>query len=395
MTELNPELEGRLQRHRVQVRQPDADTMVLRHVPANRQFFSKARTNLLVRRMRPGLPFVIAVDADLQYRGQDAVMARAFEVGKLQEGWRVISVAAATSGHFHEAIEVGLLAVGFEEVEPRIIGPGEPSTGRRIIERLGIDLTERAAAPVRTVGRDETLKAAVASLLQRQPRVPVFAGPSGVGKSHLLLAVAAALRERQPDWRVVRVDIGELFAGTVLDSERETVLAAVLECAAPREGRVLALERIDRVVDETVHGAALLASRVEAGARIVGTTLTSATAWVAAAPLARHLHVVAVESLDRAETLAAVGTARDALAAYHGLQIGDAALDAAIDRARALAGAQPATALALLDAACARARAEDAPAVDPAFVYVAAAGFPDIDDIPRPAPLCHRRKEQA
>jgi hypothetical protein len=382
MIDLGSPLGAKLQRHRISVRAADPDTVLLRNVPANAHFYSKARTNLLVRRLRPGLPFVIAVDADLEYRGPDAGLARAFESGSLKEGWRVISVGAASGGGFEQAVEEGLLAVGFEDQEPRLAPGGEAARGNRVVERFGVELPEPHEAMVGTVGRAEELASLMATLTQQRPRMPILVGLPGVGKSSLLAALAAALKAREPCWRVVRIDLGELFAGVLLESDRENLLSAALEAAAPGRGTVLALERIDLAGAETAHGPALLARRVEGGVRVVGTALPDAVASLECDPLLRHLQVIRLDPLDRTATLAVLGNVRATLAAHHGIPIAECSLEAAVDRALALAGALPATAVALLDAACATARLDGGASVDPVHINLAACGFPDIDDIP-------------
>jgi ATPase family associated with various cellular activities (AAA) len=385
-------LGAKLQRHRVSVRSADADAMVLRNVPANARYFSKPRTNVLVRRLRPGRAYVIAVDADLAYLGTDAGLVRAFEGGAIQEGWRVISIGAASGGRFDQAVEEGLLAVGFDGEEPRLVPGGERPAAGRVVERFGVDLCGVAEPAVAAVGRGEELTSAVATLIQRQPRIPVLVGPPGVGKSHLLLALASAIRAREPGCRVVRVDVGELFAGSLLESDRESLLGAALE--ATSGGVVLALERIDLAVAEVSHGTALLARRVEGGARIVGTALPGGVSILECEELVRHLHVIHLGPLSLAATREVLSAARAALAAHHGIPIDECSIDAALDRARALAGALTATAVALLDAACARARVDHASVVDPTFVYLAACGFPDIDDIPGHAAIPRLARER-
>jgi len=377
-------LGARLRQRRVSVRASDPETVVLGNVPANAQFFNKARTNLIVKRAREGMPYVIGVDEDLRYTGRDETLAKAFAGGTTQQGWRVVFVDRRARAGFPQVVEAALRAVGFEDVEPSWSPPEgwDTSGANGLLARFGADLPgpEGPDASRPTVARTEELAEIVSVLLQLQPRLPLIAGSPGVGKSHLLRAVARALQTHGPGWRVTRIDLGQLFTGTLLEAERENLLAVVLDEAAGDSRRVLALERLDLAMSETRHGPLALARAVEAGGRIVGTTLPVFAALVDRPPLARHVQTVRVAPLGIADTCHVVCAAVPALAAHHGVRIDGALVPEVVARAGALTGQLPGTALALMDAACARARICGAPEVDLLHACIAAAAFGSIEE---------------
>ena len=83
MVGLEPGLKAQLNHFKVRIDSPDEDTLLLRNVPADGRCFSKARTSVLVKRPRAGLPFLVCVDEDLEYMGSDRELARAFAAAEL------------------------------------------------------------------------------------------------------------------------------------------------------------------------------------------------------------------------------------------------------------------------------------------------------------------------
>lgn len=377
-------LGARLRQQRVQVRASDPETIVLRNVPANAQFFNKARTNLIVRRPGQGMPYLIGVDEDLQYTGQDVTLAKAFAGGTTQQGWRVVFIDPRPQADFPLVVEDALRAVGFEGVEPRWSTPtSDTAPGPAgLLARFGTDLAgnQDPGGSSATVGRTETLAEIVSALLQWRPRLPLIAGSPGVGKSHALKATARILRAHGPSWRVTRIDLGQLFNGTLLEAERENLLAAILDEAAAGAGRVLALERLDLAITETRHGPLALARAVEAGGCIAGTTLPMFLPLFDRPPLARHVQPVRIAPLTIDDTCHVVRAALGSLTAHHRVRIDGALVPEVVSRAAMLTGHLPGRALALMDAACARARVCGAPEVDLLHVCIAASAFGDSEE---------------
>jgi hypothetical protein len=361
----------KLRAHRVRMRTDGPDTLILHNVPANPRYFNKPGTNVMVKRARASLPFLIAVDADLAYSGPDPALCRAFAAGTTQQGWRIVFLDSRGEGQWAEVVEDALQAVGFDGAEPRWRSREEPAGSEEpgLLARFGVDCAPQDVAG--TAGRDDALREVMSVLMLAHARMPVVLGQSGIGKSHLLRAVAGECR-RLIGARMLAVDLCHLFSGTALDAERENLLAGVVEEAARAGGTVLALERLDLVFTETRLGPGALARAIDAGARLVGTAPPGLLPRLEHSPLARRLHPLLLLPLGRADTVSAVRLALPALTAHHGLSCPDALADAIVDASRGLAGCQPAAAVALADAAYARARLDGAPEVAAVHVYLAA-----------------------
>jgi len=367
----------RLKACRVRIRVEDAGTIVLRGVPTNRNYFSKAGTNLMVKQAKSRQPYLIAVDEDLLYTGADPVLARAFAGGTTQQGWRIVFFDSRIDAPFETIVETALCAVGFEDREPAwlpVCPVLDGSPQGTMLSRFGRDVQ----APPGHQGRNdyETLAGMAGSLLALHPRLPVIVGMPGAGKSHLLAVLSSRLAGIVPGTRVVSVDLGHLFMGTLLESERENLLAAVLDEAAADRHVVLALERLDLVCAETRHGTAAIARAVENGARIVATLAATSRKVFDGSPVARHLHEVPVAPLSVDDSCDALRAALPGLVTHHRVRVADEYVRPLVERAATLGGPLPAMALALADAACARARIDGCDDMDIAHVYIAAASLP-------------------
>lgn len=374
-----------LRRRRVRVGAADENAVILQNVPANRQFFNKSRTNLLVKRPQGGLPFVVGVDEDLEYSGDDHLLAGAFAGATRRQGWRVFFVDAPRSGPIQGIVEGALRMVGFDGEQPSLpldAGSRPPAADEGLVARYGRHLSDGdSGATAVIVGRNEVLNDVLVGLLQWQGRLPVVAGDAGVGKTHLLRHVASRLANRRPPRRVVAVDTAELFAGAWSAAERENRLATLLVELTRSPGLVLALEHIDLAVGETSYGALLLARALECGARLLGSTEPAhLSRLVDCAPLARHVQVISLREITREETRHVVRALLPSIARHHGVHLDESCVATAVERASTLAGRFPAKAIALIDAAAARAHLSGAPVVDAADVYLAACGFSEIEE---------------
>ena len=348
------ELAGR----QVRIDVPDQNTARLRNVPTYPNQFNQQTTNVLVKRPRAGLPFLILVDAGLQYTGPNAAVARVFGSGPNREGWRALLVGPGSLVRFQDAIEAALGLLGFGGREPAMPRPraaedAEPS----LLARFAADLTALASEgkAEATVGRTEEIEEVVSCLAAwGQVRMPVLVGPSGVGKTNLLHAAAAKFRVGVPAGRLVAVDLGGLFAGTLFDSDRETLLAAVLAETDGNCAVVLALEHLELALRPQTHGPLVLAQALDRGRRLVGTLLPQYAARCAE-PLVRRTRVISLEELSAAETAEVLRVLKPRMAAHHRIEIDESCLAAAVRESHRLPGCLPAKALALLDAAAARA----------------------------------------
>lgn len=382
---LDPALEAALKRRRVEVRAADPDTLLLRNVPTNRRCFNKTSTNVLLKRLRPGTPLVVCVDEDLEYVGPDAGLLRAFAGGTRRSGWRAILLDARDRDDLSRVVERALAAVGFDGAEPALesIPDREPEGRADLLDRFAIDLgaVVPGSGRISTVGRDEVVRDLVATLFERDARLPVVVAGAGVGKTNLLAGVAAEFRRRKPSGRVLAIDLGDVFAGTLFEGERENLVHAIIEEAAGA-GASLAIERLDLAITETSHAQFVLARRaLLSGRHVIGTILPAhLPRLLECAPLARYVYPIVLHPLTEAETCRVLEAAAASVAAHHAIRIDTALLAPIARRAATLVGVLPATALTLLDAAAARAYLEGADALDLAHVFDAASRFQDVAD---------------
>jgi hypothetical protein len=361
----------KLRSHRVRLTTEGPDTVILHDVPANVQYFNKPGTNLMVKRARETMPFLIAVDDDLAYSGPDSALSKAFAGGATQQGWRILFLDARPGRAWPDVVEDALRAVGFDGAEPswRVHDPTRPAAGGGMLARFGSEVVGLNAAS--TIGRRDAVDEVVSAFLLAQPRMPVVLGGSGVGKSHLVRAVAG----RTETGRLVSVSLSRVFSGTALEAERENLLEAIVEEAAANPSTVVAFEGLELVFAVTRHGPGTLAHAIDAGARLAGTALPTLLPRLEHPPLARRLHPVLIFPLSDKDTAAAVRLALPSLAAHHGLQCDDGLAELFVELSRVGAGQQPSKAIALADASCTRASMAGAAVVEPVHVYLAAGAF--------------------
>jgi ATP-dependent Clp protease ATP-binding subunit ClpA len=372
------ELEERLRQLRVHVDAPDGDTVLLRNVPANDRFFNKPRTNLLIKRPREGMPYLICVDEDLDYTGTDSALARAFVAGHKQQGWRVLFVGHDARANIQRVIEEALGAVGFDGREPELRPPastGEPGTAQgKLLASFSVEVsTEAGHEP--TIGREERIEEVVSSLLQWQVRLPLIVGESGVGKTNLVRAVARKLKLCRPSFKVTSVELSAVMAGTLFDSERESLLIALLRDVSEQPEAVVVLEHLEMAMIGVPRGHLFLGQALDGGARLIGTTLPGYLSRFEIEPLMRRLQVSELTEMSMSETGEVLLALRERIAAHHNIAISEPLLKSVIETALPLVGCFPAKAITLLDAAAARAVLSGESELSLFDVYTAAARF--------------------
>jgi len=376
------ELEERLKQVRVHLDVPDGDTVLLRNVPANDRFFNKPRTNLLIKRPREGMPYLICVDEDLDYTGTDSALARAFVAGHKQQGWRVLFVEHDGRADIQRVIEEALGAVGFDGREPELKPPAataESGGQGKLLASFAIEFSADAGSEP-TVGREERIEEVVSSLLQWQVRLPLIVGESGVGKTNLARAVTRKLKRCRPQFKVMSVELSAVMAGTLFDSERESLLIALLKDVGDQPETVVVLEHLEMALIGVPRGHLLLGQALDVGARLIGTTLAGYLSKFEIEPLTRRLQVTELSEMSMSETGEVLVTLRDRIAAHHRITIDETLLGAVIEAALPLPGHFPAKAISLLDAGAARAVLAGESELSLFDVYTAAARF-RVDEV--------------
>lgn len=375
------ELESRLKQMRVHMDAPDADTLLLRNVPANNRFFNKARTNVLIKRPREGMPYLVCVDEDLAYTGTDSALARAFVAGHRQQGWRVLFVGHDARANIERLIEEALGAVGFDGREPELkppasaVEPGAAAQGK-LLASFAVEVpTDAGDEP--TIGREERIEEVVSSLLQWQVRLPLIVGESGVGKTNLVRAAARELKQCRPAFKVVSVELSAVMAGTLFDSERESLLITLLKDVADQPEAIVVMEHLEMALIGVPRGHLLLGQALDGGARLIGTTLPGHLSRFELAPLARRLQVTELTEMSMSETGEVLRALRERIAAHHHFAIDESLLNSVIETALPRTGTFPAKAISLLDAAAARAVLAGENELSLFYVYATAARISD------------------
>lgn len=356
MTGVERELENRLRQLRVRVDVPDGDTILLRNVPANDRFFSKARTNVLIKRPRQGSPYLICVDEDLDYTGKDAGLTRAFVSGHKQQGWLVLSIGHGAGEDLQQVIEEALNVVGFDGREPELKQAHviKPRAAGKLLASFAAEITtELNDEP--TIGREEQIEEVVSSLLQWQVRLPLIVGESGVGKTNLVLAVTRKLKQCRAALKVVTLNLSAVMAGTLFDSERETLLTALLKDVEEQPQAVVVMEHMEMALMAVPRGHLLLGQALDRGARLIGTTLPAYLSRFEIAPLTRRLQVTELTEMSLTDTRQVLCELRVRIAEHHHINISEALLNTIVETALPLTGHFPAKAISLLDAAASRA----------------------------------------
>lgn len=384
MLGLDRDLMRKLQQMHVRIDVPDVDTVILHDVPANRRFYSKPTTNVLLKKPLRNMPFMVCVDEDLEYTGPDAALARLFGRGIKRRGWRTLYMGRAATDEPACAAEDALAVLGYDGAAPALNAAGAdvPQDHARatLIETFAADLSAmaRAGRLDPTIARDDEADQAAACLLRwGQARMALLVGSAGVGKTNLFGAVTSRLLEVRPRWKVMLIDLSRPFAGSAFEAEAESVLAAILDQAADDGDIVLALDRIEQVV-RMRRGQLLLADFLDAGGRVLAATLPECLKHFVNGPLGWRIHTVGVDEMAPGQTSKLLAALVGRLAEHHGVEIDPSCITACIRAADGLDGCFPAKAVTVLDAAAARASLTAGQIVGPDDVYFAAKSLQPI-----------------
>ena len=222
--------------------------------------------------------------------------------------------------------------------------PREEQSKTPALDEFGRDLTADAAAgridPV--IGRDQEIEQTIEILARRRKNNAVLIGEAGVGKT----AIAEGLARRILDddvpvtlrgARLVALDLSSMVAGAQYRGQFEQRLKTALEEVTSSEGKVLLF------VDElhTILGAGNAEGAMDAAnilkpllargeLRMVGaTTLSEYKKIERDSALARRFSPVTVDEPSVQETVAILRGLREGYESHHGVQVTDAALEAA------------------------------------------------------------------
>jgi ATP-dependent Clp protease ATP-binding subunit ClpA len=368
---LDPALAAKLKRMHLRLELPDQDTLALKRVPANQSCFNKARTNLLIKRSTEGMPCVVCVDEDLEYRGTDQTLTQAFASAPTQQGWRVLAFSGTLHGDLAAALEYALDILDPEEQPGKQAAVPAASGKTRMLEAWSDNLTRMIAGnqAAATFFRDEEMEQVAACTLSWQGGLPLVLGDAGTGKSNLLQGVARLLAQRGRE--ILAVNMGAVMAGTLFESEREALREA------HELDAVLAMEQAEWALMGVPRGLVLLREALDHGVRMIATTAPEHASRFNAHPLASRLEAVRLKELCPSDTRRILEQLRPSIAGHHRVEIAADVEHEAVERSRAMEGALPGKAVKLLDAAAARASLSGSSVVSLMDIYIAASRMPE------------------
>ncbi|MGI4756110.1 MAG: ATP-dependent Clp protease ATP-binding subunit, partial [Janthinobacterium lividum] len=246
--------------------------------------------------------------------------------------------------------------------------------GAKMLEKFGRDLTAAAAAgelmPV--VGRDDEVRQLIQTLLRKTKSNPVLVGDPGTGKTAIVEGLALRIAaqdvpESMKRCRVIALDLMGLVAGAKYRGEFEERLKAVVDEVKLRKGEIiLFLDEIHQLVgaggtEGGMDAANILKPALARGElRCVGaTTFDEYRERIEKdGALARRFERVQVGEPSDESMLYILRGIRDRYAAFHGVELTDEALVAAVKLSRRYMRDRflPDKAIDVIDAATARLR---------------------------------------
>ena len=245
--------------------------------------------------------------------------------------------------------------------------------GRSMLERYGRDCTAAAARGDldAVVGRRAEMERVIEILLRRSKNNPVLVGDAGVGKTAIVEGLAQHIAEGEvPEElrgkRLVQLDLAALIAGTKYRGEFEERLQALFKEVRGDADVILFIDEVHAVVGAGGAAGSLDASNLIKGhlargeIRVIG-----ATTWreyrryiVNDKSLTRRFQPVDVGEPEEDDAIAILEALRPVYESYHGVQISDDAVEAAVRLGRRyLTGRRlPDKAIDLVDEAAAKAK---------------------------------------
>jgi ATP-dependent Clp protease ATP-binding subunit ClpA len=373
-SKIDPALEARLRQMRLRLDTSEQDTLAIKHVPASPSF-NKAKTNLLIKRSAPAAPCVVCVDDDLRYSGTDRELSKAFSSGPTQQGWRILTFGGSLHGDLSKALEFALDMLGTDPA-PESAHVAQASTGNSLLARWAESLTHPSVACLGqpTLFRDEAIEQVATCTLSWEGHLPLILGNSGTGKTNLAHGVASMLAKMNKE--VLSVNLGSIMAGTLFESERESLLTSLLR-EAREAGTVLALELAHWALIGLPRGPALLREALDQGSRLIAVSDEGHVNRFAAHPLGSRVEIIRLDELCANDSRRVLEALRPAISSHHGIEIDEEVEHAAVERSIALDGSLPGKAVRLLDLASARASLTGAKKVTLLDVYVTASRMPE------------------
>lgn len=244
--------------------------------------------------------------------------------------------------------------------------------GTPILEQYAVDLTEMAKRgeldPV--VGRDKEVHRVIQILSRRTKNNPVLIGPSGIGKTAIVEALAQRIVSKEVPGviqkkRVLSLDLGSLVAGTKYRGEFEKRLKGLTdEIIRSNRSIILFIDELHTLAEAgeatgAIDAANILKPPLARGLlQAVGaTTQKEYQAYIENdLTLERRFQPIHINEPSASETVRILSGIRQKYEQHHGVQITDEAIRAAVTLSgRCLRDRYyPDKAIDLMDEACAK-----------------------------------------
>ncbi len=254
-------------------------------------------------------------------------------------------------------------------------GYGKKKKARKTpaLDEFGVDLTRLAREgkldPV--IGREREIERIIQILSRKTKNNPVLIGEPGVGKTAIVEGLAQRIVNRDVpenllDMRLVALDLGAIVAGTKYRGQFESRMKAIIKEASQGDDIILFIDELHTLVgagaaEGSIDAANMLKPALARGEiRVIGaTTLSEYRKYIEKdGALERRFQVVLVDPTPLHETLEILHGLKSRYEDYHGVEITDEAVEAAVKMAdRYLTDKfMPDKAIDLLDEACSMVR---------------------------------------
>ena len=375
---LDPKLQVALQQYAVRIASPKGGMLQLDAVPVG-EGHTKPRTNVLFCAHPAEESWRVFVDDDFRYTGAEPSRAALYE-GERVAGWRELTPPVMLQGNIDAAI-VRVLDWLDSPVREAELPEQEPGGD---VEELALDPHLRRVArylpPRELAARSVEPTAAQAELIARIPEIlarraapscPVLAGGAGCGKSTIAGMAAAKLIERGAIGRVVEISGAKVCAGSVFLPQRDERLRQTLETALPLADTLIVMEQFDLAIGHSETARALLADSLDRGLRLIGVTRAefSPDSWADCPTLLRRLEVLAVEEPNVAEVRQLLLDRLERRLASNPIEVAPEVVPTVLMLAPLRPGANPGTAVGLLEAVLAHAACSPSAMATPDDLY--------------------------
>ena len=266
-----------------------------------------------------------------------------------------------------------------DAVESEIVDKNGKSTGNKedkedkklTVEFFGTDLTKEYKDgfidPI--IGREKEIDQVIYTLLRKNKNNPLLIGEAGVGKTAIVEWLAQRIAkgevpEKLKDKRIMMVDMGSVVAGTKYRGEFEARMKAILdEAIDPMNHIILFIDELHTIIgaggQENNDAAQMIKPLLARGKiKLIGaTTYDEYQKHIEKdAALKRRFQEVMVDEPDVATTQAIMQGLKQTYEDFHGVQIADESIAAAIRLSKRymLNKHLPDKALDIIDEACAK-----------------------------------------